>query len=96
LPEERVPDLFLRSNATRAHLNQLVEAFGGDKAAATSALEQHLAGVAQNVVRPDRTLDTAAFEKSMALPAKHGECLRLDPTLAGKFSNAKAAQATLR
>jgi hypothetical protein len=96
LPDERVPDLFLRSNATRADLNQLVQAFGGNKDAAMSGLESHLAGVAQSAVQPDGTLDVAAFGKAMA-PYQRAmpNMATWFPKLAGKFTSAKAAQGTL-
>jgi hypothetical protein len=95
-PDERIPDLFLRSNATRADLGQLVDAFGGDKDAATAALQQHLAGVAQSAVQPDGTLDTAAFDKAMQPYQKSlGGVGMYFPQLAQKFANAKAAQSTL-
>lgn len=95
-PDERVPDLFLRSNATRADLGQLVEAHGGDKAAALGALEQHLAGVAQRAVQPNGTVDVAAFDKAMK-PYRQslGNLSVWFPELSRKFGTAKAAQASL-
>jgi hypothetical protein len=94
--EERIPDLFLRSNATRSDLNQLVEAFGGDKTAALSGLQDHLAGVAQKAVNADGTLDAAAFAKVMQPYEKSvGNLGVWFPQLAGKFKSAKAAQDTL-
>lgn len=95
-PDERIPDLFLRSNATRTDLNQLTSAFGGDKGAAMGALEQHLAGVAQSAVQPDGTLDSGAFDKAMQPYQKSlGNLSMWFPNLAAKFATAKAAQGTL-
>jgi hypothetical protein len=95
--EERIPDLFLRSPATRTDLTQLVSAFGGDKTAALGALEQHLAGVAQRAVAADGTLDAAAFDRAMKpyTKAMNGNVGYWFPTLAKKFADAKTAQSTL-
>lgn len=96
MADEKIPDTFLRSSATRADLNQLTAAFGGDKGAATSALQEHLAGVAQKAVQPDGTLDAAAFDKAMQPYQKSlGNVSMWFPSLAKKFDTAKAAQATL-
>lgn len=96
LADERVPDAFLRSNATRSDLNQLVDAMGGDKPAALSALEQHLAGRAQAAMNPDGTLNADAYERSMAPYNKSlGKVSVWFPQLAQKFATAKAAQNTL-
>jgi hypothetical protein len=96
-PDERVPDLFLRSPATRSDLNQLIDAHGGDKAAALGALEQHLAGKVQGAINPDGTLDQGAFAKAMAPYQKSlgGNVSFWFPQLADKFKNATAAQNTL-
>ncbi|MBA2587191.1 MAG: hypothetical protein H0U98_01045 [Alphaproteobacteria bacterium] len=95
-PEERVPDLFLRSNATRSDLAQLVAAHGGDKSAALGALQDHLAGITQRAVQPDGTLDTVAFAKVMQPYQKSlGNVGMYFPELARKFASAKAAQGTL-
>jgi len=95
-PEERIPDLFLRSNATRTDLNQLVAAHGGDKAAALSALQDHLAAVSQRAVQPNGTLDTVAFDKAMQPYQKSlGNLGVWFPELNQKFNTAKTAQGTL-
>jgi hypothetical protein len=96
-PEERIPDLFLRSPATRTDLDQLVHAFGGDKGAALGSLEQHLAGVAQSAVAADGTLDAAAFDRAMKpyTKAMNGNIGYWFPALAKKFADAKATQTTL-
>jgi hypothetical protein len=96
LADERVPDLFLRSKATRADLNQLVAANGGNRTTALGALQDHLAGVAQIAVRPDGTLDVAAFDKAMQ-PYKGAmtNTTMWFPELAQKFNTSKQAQASL-
>ena len=95
-PDERVPDLFLRSPATRSDLNQLVAAHGGDREAALGALQDHLAGVAQRAVQPDGTLDAGAFDKAMKPYQKSlGNVGVWFPELNQKFNTAKAAQGTL-
>jgi hypothetical protein len=77
-------------------LNQLIAAHGGDKAAALGSLEDHLAGVAQGSVRPDGTLDAAAFDRSMKpYQQSLGNLGFWFPDLAKKFASAKAAQGTL-
>jgi hypothetical protein len=95
--EERIPDLFLRSPATRTDLDQLVRAFGGDRSAALGALEQHLTGVTQGAIAADGTLDTAAFDRAMKpyTKAMNGNVEYWFPALAKKFADAKAAQSTL-
>ena len=96
LADERIPDAFLRSSATRADLNQLIAAHGGDKAAALNALEQHMAGVAQRAIQPDGTLDAVAFGRAMRPYEKSLKSVSMwFPELGKKFTNAQAAQRTL-
>jgi hypothetical protein len=97
LPAERVPDLFLRGPAVKTNLDQLVAAYGGDKAAAESALEQHLAEVAHWAVNPDGTLDAAKFAKAMQpyQKALNGNGGMWFPQLRKSFADAHAAQDTL-
>jgi hypothetical protein len=96
MPDERLPDLFLRSKATRSDLNQLIAASGGDRAAALSALQDYMAGVAQSAVRPDGTVDAAAFDKVMKpYQQSLGNLGVWFPELAQKFNTVKQAQATL-
>lgn len=64
-PASEIPDSFLRGNGTKEKLDQLVEAYGGDRAAAEKALEQHLAAKASEAVNPDGTLDPYKFAKVM-------------------------------
>lgn len=110
-PPSEIPDSFLRGSATREKLNQLVEAYGGDKDTAEKALESHLAGVAQKAVRPNGTLDSDAFARVMqpyqkvlgsqpapsALPPRWnaGNTGVWFPKLQQKFATAQAAQKTL-
>lgn len=96
LADERVPDLFLRSKATRTDLNQLIAASGGDRNAALSALQDHLTGIAQSAVKADGTLDAMAFDKAMKpYQQSLGNIGMYFPELARKFASAKQAQATL-
>lgn len=89
-PDERIPDLFLKSQATRADMNQLVDAFGGDKQTAHGALEQHLVGKVQDAINPDGTLSQAAFDKAVR-PYTRSLSMWF-PDLAKKFNTAKSAQ----
>src|SRR6185437_5567677 len=90
------PDLFLRSKATRADLNQLVAASGGDRTAALGALQDHLAAVAQSAVRPDGTLDGVAFDRAMRpYQQSLGNVGVWFPELNQKFNSARQAQASL-
>ncbi|HLY58828.1 MAG TPA: hypothetical protein VKS60_24915 [Stellaceae bacterium] len=97
LQDERVPDTFLKSPATKTDLEQLTAAFGGDRNAALGALEQHLIGRVQGAINPDGTLDQVAFDRAMAPYQKslNGNVQYWFPGLAQKFATAKAAQGTL-
>jgi len=92
-PDERVPDLFLKSKATRADMQQLVDAFGGDKKPAHDALEQHIVGKVQDAINPDGTLSQAAFDRSVKPYTK--PLSMWFPDLAKKFNTAKSAQGAL-
>ena len=95
---DQVPDLFLRGPAVKTNLDQLATAYGGDKAAAEGALEQHLAGVASNAIDPATgELDQAAFTRAMApyQKALNGNGGMWFPQLKKNFANAQAAQSTL-
>jgi hypothetical protein len=97
-PPSEIPDSFLRGSATKEKLDQLVSAYGGDRTAAMSHLEQFLAGKVQAAaVHPDGTFDTVAYSKAMQPYTKslNGNVAFWMPDLARKFENAKAAQATL-
>ena len=77
-------------------IDQLVTGYG-NKAAAEGALTQHLAGVAQQAVSPDGTLDAAKFAKLMQpyQKALNGNGGMYFPQLRQNFANAHAAQETL-
>jgi hypothetical protein len=61
----QIPDTFLRGGGTKEKLDQLVQAYGGDKDAAEAALQSHLAEVAKGAVNPDGTLDAGKFAQVM-------------------------------
>lgn len=90
-PDERIPDLFLKSSATKSDLDQLTASFGGDRATAQAALEQHLAGQVQRAVKPDGTLDQAGFNAAVK---PYQKALVWFPDLARKFGTAQSAQGT--
>jgi hypothetical protein len=96
-PLSEIPDSFLRGSATNEKLQQLAQAYGGNKAAAEGALEQHLANVARTAINPDGTLDAAKFAKAMqpyqkTLTSNGGVWF---PGLKQRFANAQVAQSTL-
>ena len=97
-PPSQIPDSFLTGQATKEKLDQLVSAYGGDKNAAESALQDHLAGVVTRAaVNPDGTLDPAKFAKALqpyqkTLNSNGGMWF---PGLKAKFATAQAAQGTL-
>jgi hypothetical protein len=72
-------------------------AHGGDKSAALSSLNNFLVGKLQTAVKPDGTLDSAAFDKVMAPynDALNGNGAMYFSGLRKNFADVKAAQATL-
>jgi hypothetical protein len=96
-PPSEIPDSFLRGSATKEKLDSLVSAYGGDRDAALSGLEQHLTGKLNAAVNPDGTLDQGAYDRALQpyQKALNGNAGLWFPSLMQKFGTAQAAQGTL-
>jgi hypothetical protein len=93
MPQDRIPDMFLKSPAMRSDFDNLVAGYGGDQNAARTALRANLVDKVQDAINPDGTLSVAAFDKSVKPYTR-----ALDmwfPDLNREFNSAKSAQAVL-
>jgi hypothetical protein len=93
MPQDKIAGAFLQSKATRTDFDSLIKAYGGDKNAALSNLEENLANKVQSAVKGDGTLSLDAFNRSVR---PYTKALSMwFPQLAQKFSSAEAAQRSL-
>jgi hypothetical protein len=93
MPQDKIAGTFLQSKALRSDFDSLIKAYGGDKKAALSNLEENLANKVQGAIAGDGTLSLDAFNRSVR---PYTKALQMwFPELSQKFSTAEAAQRTL-